>query len=545
MNTTVPKSRRRRVVLASSAGLLATALALSACANGGGESADPAATPTAGGTLQVDLSAAPNCIDPAVALSANERAVVRASVDSLLDMDSSGELVPWLAESWDVNDDATQVVFHLRDGVTFSDGTPLTAEAVKSTFDFIKQTLGSKSSRGNGYLSSYTGTTVVDDLTAQVDFAAPAVQFIAGAATTTLGIVSPESATKTPEARCAGDYIGTGPFTLEDYAQGQGATVTARPEYDWPSELAAHEGAPYLEGIEYQVVDTSNARDGALQAGQTDVAIDVASQDVPQLEQAGVEILKGTLPGMPASIIVNTTKPGLDDLAVRQAMLIGFDREADVKAVLGEYFDSATSALTSTFPAYKDESDTIAYDLDAATALLDDAGWVAGSDGIREKDGVKLQFSVNFSTAFGAYYTSMLQLFQQHMGDIGIGIELNDLPQANLLATATDKSYDMYTTSLTDADPDIIRSSMANFVFADPALLESTGITELFTRSQGDATAEARNATYGELQDAILENAIILPYWQGGQIAGAREGVSGLRQDFLAALNFYDVAIAG
>jgi peptide/nickel transport system substrate-binding protein len=539
VTTSVPKQRRAAIAAA----VLASALALTACSSGAGAS-DPSATPVAGGTLKVDLSAAPNCLDPAVALSANERAVVRASVDSLLDMDTDGTLVPWLAESWDVNADATQVVFHLRDGVTFSDGTPLTAEAVKSTFDFIKQQLGSKSSRGNGYLSSYTGTTVVDDLTAQVDFSAPAVQFIAGAATTTLGIISPESATKTPEARCAGDYIGTGPFTLEEYNQGQGATVSARPEYDWSSELAAHSGAPYVEGIEYQVVDTSNARDGALTAGQTDVGLDVASQDVPQLEAANVEILVGTLPGMPSSLIVNTTKPGLDDPAVREAMLKGFDREGDVEAVLGEYFNPATSALTSTFPAYKDESDALGYDLDAAEKLLDDAGWEPGADGIREKDGQKLEFSVNYSTAFGAYYTSMLQLFQQHMGDLGIGITLNDLPQANLIATATDKSYDMYATSLTDADPDIVRSSMANFVFADPDLLASTGITELFTRSQGDATAEARNATYGELQDAIIGNALILPYWEGGQIAGVRDGVSGVRQDFLAALNFYDASIA-
>ncbi|GAA2240769.1 ABC transporter substrate-binding protein [Herbiconiux moechotypicola] len=423
MSSTAPKPRRAALAVASFA---AVAIALTACSSGAGAS-DPSATPTAGGVLQVDLSAAPNCLDPAVALSQNERAIVRASVDSLLDMDKDGTLVPWLAESWEVNDDATQVVFHLRDGVTFSDGTPLTAEAVKTTFDYIKQQLGSKSSRGNGYLSTYTGTTVVDDLTAQVDFSAPAVQFIAGAATTTLGIISPESATKTPEERCTGDWVGTGPFTLDSYTQGQGATSTARSDYDWSSELAAHTGAPYIEGIEYQVVDTSNARDGALQAGQTDVALDVASQDVPQLEAANVQILVGTLPGMPSSLIVNTTKPGLDDPAVREAMLKGFDREGDVKAVLGEYFTPATSALTSTFPAYKDETELLGYDLDAAEALLDDAGWVPGADGIREKDGVKLEFSVNYSTAFGAYYTSMLQLFQQHMGDLGIGITLNDL----------------------------------------------------------------------------------------------------------------------
>jgi peptide/nickel transport system substrate-binding protein len=216
-----------------------------------------------------------------------------------------------------------------------------------------------------------------------------------------------------------------------------------------------------------------------------------------------------------------------------------------VEAVLGKYFKPATSALTSTFPAYKDESDTLEYDVEAAEKLLDEAGWNRGADGIREKDGVELDFSVNYSTSFGAYYTSMLQLFQQHMGDLGIGVTLNDLPQAGLFATATDKSYDLYVTSLTDADPDIVRSSMANFVFADPEILTATGIADLFTKSQGDATAEERNATYAHIQDAMIENAIIFPYWEGGQIAGARQGVIGVRQDFLAALNFYDASVAG
>jgi peptide/nickel transport system substrate-binding protein len=534
---------RKRLVPVLIAGVAVASLALTACAGGdSGGASSPTATPVAGGTLKVQLSAAPNCLDPAVAFSANERAVVRPLVDSLVDMDpATGKIVPWLASSWDINADDTAYTFHLKPGITFSDGSPVDAAAVKSTFDYVTTTDKTTSSRGVGYLRGYTGTKIIDPQTAEIDFSAPNVQFLPGASTSTLGILSTSSAAATAYQRCAGTFVGSGPFTLKDYTQGQSADLVKRAGYASASSLASHTGDAYLDGIAFQVVNVSNARDGALESKQSDVAIDIATQDVPQLQAAGVTPLFGTQPGMPASLMVNTTRPGLDDPAIRNAMEIGFDRASDVTAVLGTYYKPATSILTSNLPQYKDESSLITFDADKAKSDLDAAGWVVGADGIRAKDGTAANFAVTFTSTFGAYYTSLLQLFQQQMKDIGIGITLKDGTQAAQFAVSTSHDYDLDITTLTDVDPDIIRSSAA--LILDKPTLDQAGITALFTTSQQQANPADRTATYGQIQDSMIQNGYIIPFWEGGQFVGYGSNVMGLKMDFQSWLDFYDTSL--
>jgi peptide/nickel transport system substrate-binding protein len=528
---------------------LATAVAVAACGSNGtsapASGSGSSATPVSGGTLRVDLSAAPDCLDPAIAYTDDERATVRPLVDSLVSQTKSGAIKPWLAQSWAVNKNATVYTFHLRPGMTFSDGTPVNATAVKDTFDYLVKNLEATSSRGRGYLIAYKETKVINPLTAQVIFSAPSVQFLAGASTTTLGILSTRSAEKTPVQRCAGDFVGSGPFTLTNYTQGQSLTETRRNGYDWAPATATHNGNAYLNAIDFQVVDTTNARDGGLESGQTNAALDIATQDVPALKAAGVTPMFGTQPGVPASFVVNTTKPGLDDLAVRKAILIGFNRVADVKAVLGNYYAPATSIFTHNLPVFQNESPEIAYNPAEAQKLLKDAGWVPGPGGIRQKDGVSLNFPVTYTESYGAYYTSLLQLFQQDMKAIGIGITLDDLTEASVISAAIGHDFDLNITTLTDADPDILRSTVALVLFPDQSELKSTGLTALFAQSDAEPDPAQRAATYGKIQDLMIDNAFIIPFWEGGQFVGYTKNVHGLEVDFQSWLVFYDTWLSG
>src|SRR3954451_17784871 len=124
------------------AAALAAALLLTACGGGGGDTAtggaaDPGA-PQPGGTLRFAVGSDAGCVDPQQVGSNDTIYSVRQLVDSLTDQDpATGKIVPWLARSWKVSPDARSFTFHLRPGVTFSDGTPLTAEVVKANFDAI------------------------------------------------------------------------------------------------------------------------------------------------------------------------------------------------------------------------------------------------------------------------------------------------------------------------------------------------------------------------------------------------------------------------
>ncbi|MEJ1180474.1 MULTISPECIES: ABC transporter substrate-binding protein [unclassified Pseudarthrobacter] len=535
----IPRLRGRLIGTAAVATL--SLMALTACTPGGG-AADPDSPPAEGGTLRVLLAAQATCIDPAVAFSQNERAIARPIADSLVSMDrDTGEIKSWLAEKWEVNENSTEFTFHLRGGATFSDGTPVDAEAVKSTLDYLTENLLTSSFRGAGYLRNYVKTEVVDAQTARVVLGAPAPHFLAGATTNTLGILSVSSAKKTRDERCAGDYIGSGPFTLDQYTQGQTAKLVKRRDYQWGNATADHEGPAHLDAINFQIVNVSNARSGSLQSGQADVVIDVAKEDIPVLEKSAT-VMFGTQPGMAVSLLANSARPGLRDTAMLEALRTGFDRSSAVKAILGDHYAAASSVLTTNLPQYKDESTLLEFNPERAEKALTDAGWVAGSDGVREKDGVRAEFDLNFTSTYGAPYSQMLQLFQQQMKDLGIVINLNDLLQAGLLQTISTHDYDFYVTSLTDVDPDIVRSTATRIL--DAETLKSSGVLALFDATTQETDPSARAALFGDVQDALIEQGFVIPLWEAGQLVASGRKVQHLGMDFQGYLDFYDTSLA-
>ncbi len=195
--------------------LLATGIPAGAASSG---------TPVRGGNLTIgfDLNYQ-NCIDPNQAYGLPVRDLGRNLVDSLTDQNpKTGALVPWLATSWTVNKAATQFTFKLRKGVTFSDGEPFNAEAVKTAFD-ATYGLGALSPLAASYLAGYLGTSVVNPYEVQVVFDQPDAQFLQATSTTVLGILSPKSYANTSAQRCLGQFWGSGPFTLQSYTPGVAA----------------------------------------------------------------------------------------------------------------------------------------------------------------------------------------------------------------------------------------------------------------------------------------------------------------------------------
>ncbi|MDP9907900.1 ABC transporter substrate-binding protein [Arthrobacter bambusae] len=533
-------SRRGRIAGTATA-LTLSLMALTACNTGGGGTS-PDAPAAEGGTLRVLLAAQATCIDPAVAFSGNERAIVRPIADSLVSMDpKTGEIKPWLAEKWEANPNSTEFTFHLKNGTTFSDGTPVDAEAVKSTFDYITKNLLTSSFRGAGYLRKYVKTEVVDAQTARVVFGAPAPYFLAGATTSTLGILSVSSAKKSPDERCAGDYIGSGPFTLDEYTQGQSAKIVKRQGYQWGPATADQQGPAHLDAINFKIINVSNARSGSLQSGQADVMIDVAKEDIPLLEKSGT-VSFGTQPGMPMSLLANSSRPGLKDSAIMEALRTGFDRSSAVRAVLGERYTAATSVLTANLPQYKDESKLLEFNPKGAESALNVAGWTAGPDGVRVKDGVRAEFDVNFTSTYLAASSQMLQLFQQQMKDLGIVINLHDLPQAGLLQTISTHDYDFYVTSLTDVDPDIIRSTATRIL--DAETLKSSGVQALFDATAQETDPSARAVLFGDVQDALIEKGFVVPICEAGQLVASGQKVQHLGLDFQGYLDLYNTSLA-
>jgi len=527
------------------AAVVSAALLLSACGGGstassGGEGA-AAGPPVSGGTLRYGLQADPQCLDPRQGGLTVSLTVTRSVVDSLLDQDpETGEIAPWLAESWEVNEDASAFTFHLRDDVTFSDGEKLTAELVKKNFDSVAE-LGPLAGLPLQYLTGYEGTEVVDEHTATVTFAAPNAQFLQAASSMSLGLLSSESLAKTPEELCTGQYAASGPFTIESYEPSTSVAIVRRERYDWAPARAAHTGDAYLDRVEFSVIPEGSVRTGSLVSDQLDVIGDVPTQDLPQL-QAGAEyqVVSRPNPGNAGGLLVNTTRPVLGDPAVRQALLLGVDR-ATVSSTL--FFDEAppaTAVLSSSTPGWSDLSDSLAYDPDAATAALDDAGWQVGSDGIREKDGQRLTVEATWNPAIG-WGKQVLELAQQDYAKIGVELTIRTITLPELNQVLGDRDYDLFYNSQTRPDPDVL---WGNFSPANPGNRHGGTDDELAAVLDEQRTTTdpaVRSPLVETAQELILADGFTVPIVESVSILGAASTVQGIDWEASSKPVFYDI----
>lgn len=436
--------------------LAATALTPTACGSGGGAPAD-AGPPRPGGTLVVAVSSDQGCADPQQVTSNDSIYALRQVVDSLTDQDpATGGIVPWLATRWSSNADATAWTFTLREGATFSDGTPVDANAVKANFDRVPE-IGARGSLPKGYLAGYAGTDVTSPTEFTVRFDEPNVQFLQGTSTHSLGLLSPASAAASDDERCAG-VTGSGPFTQESYVKDDVTELAKRPGYDWGSSLFTYPGAARLDRAEFRVVPESGVRSGSLQSGEVDVIASVGQQDEAPLTAAGATLPARPNPGVPFGITFNHDTPLGADPAVREAVSRGVDRDEVVAAVYPSQTRAATSALASTTPSHADQSALVGYDPARATAVLDAAGWLPGPDGVRAKDGQRLTVPLNFAQNI-ATTKPALELVQQQLRRIGVDLQLVERQISETSVVQQNGDFVALWGNLTRADPDILRSN--------------------------------------------------------------------------------------
>ncbi|WP_262286333.1 ABC transporter substrate-binding protein [Micromonospora sp. MA102] len=489
---------RRAVLAAVAAGVI---LACTACSGGA-----PAATgasssdPVRGGTMTMVIPADEGCVDPQQNLGRTQLVIGRSLVDSLVFQTPDSQFQPWLAKSWRVSPDGTKYTFHLRDNVTFSDGSKLTAGTVKANFDGIVA-LGAKARLASTYLVGYQGTTVVDPQTATVTFDKPNAAFLQAVSTPTMGMVADASTTKGQADRCRDGVIGSGPYTLKSYQQNQSQTLVRRTGYAW-APAALHQGEGYLDEVDVNIVPESGVRTGSVVSGQADLMMEVQNADVTTLEKAKVAIETRSNPGLPQQLFVNTKGSVLGDVAVRQALQKGINRQELVSSTLNKYQKVATGALSSTTPGYIDLSSQMGFDQAGAKKLLDDAGWVPGADGIRSKGGQRLTFSLLYGSQLYGFLVPLMSLAQQQLKQIGMDMALRPMPDADANAAWINGDYELRISGLTRADPDALRTGLAGL---------NPDLDALLTKQMSTSESKARMAIAADAQRLVISQGIAIP----------------------------------
>ncbi|GAB3102987.1 ABC transporter substrate-binding protein [Isoptericola nanjingensis] len=532
-----PRRTPRRSVVGLAATVSAAGLLLSACSTGAdaaGTGADASGEPVAGGDLTFAITVDSHCVDPQQVGNNDAIAAARQTVASLTAQDpESGEILPWLAEGWEVNDDASSYTFHLRDDATFADGTPIDAAAVKTNFDAIVD-LGAVASLGSQYLVGYAGTTVVDEHTVTVDFDEPSAQFLQATSTFSLGLLSPDSATLSTEDRCAGKYVGSGPFAVKSYTPDQEIVLEKVAGYDWGSEASSHTGEAYLDTVTLKVIPEAGVRSGSLQSGQIDATAALNAVDLPQFDGNGFWLSYRANPGVVFNLFPHESSPLAADEAVRTALVKGIDRQQIVDTVLTPQDQPATGVLSRSTPLFEGADDLLAYDPEGATKVLDDAGWVVGADGIREKDGRRLSTTVTFWQEPGA-----LELVQQQLRQIGVDLQLKHVTVAEKEAATAAGDFDFDYYNLTRSDADVLRTIFSanarNVNQRDPEEVD-----ELLDDSAAATDPEERRTLVSEASRLLLERGHAIPVYELSTTIAAADRVQGLTFEASSRLDFYD-----
>ncbi|APG94068.1 peptide ABC transporter substrate-binding protein [Sinorhizobium americanum] len=491
------------------------------------------ANPT--GRVVVGLSQEPTVFNPLMAHIEVDDAVHFSLFDALFRMDPKGVLQPNLAaevptqKNGGISEDGLKWRVRLRDDVRWHDGKPFTAEDVKFTLELITNPKF-RAWRTGGH-SLVRDVTVVSptEITWRMEEAfAPYLSFLAETFMVPKHILEKEA---DPNAAAFNQApVGTGAFKWAQRVAGDHLELVANPEY--------FGDGPYVERLVFKYIPDMTVLYTQFKSGDIDV-VDQAYITADHYEEASK--LPGRVvtlePGASLeSIYLNLEKPQFKDPAVRKALYAAMDRNAIIDAI---YFGVGT--LTETFMPkesyyYNPNLPAQEFNLDLARKILDEAGWVPGSDGIRAKDGVRLSFA-NATTAGNNLREQVQQFLQQTFAEIGVEMTISNLPAAVMWGEFWLKSqFDSAiagVTYLIAADPDATNRLHTGAIAAKGGKGSNTGqysnpeVDALLEKGARTFDPEERRAIYNRVQEIVREDLPFLPLFAYTNVLGRKEGLEG------------------
>jgi peptide/nickel transport system substrate-binding protein len=518
--------------------------------------AQDAAKPAQGGTL-IYLEQQPhtNLYPPAGGFYPNGGVLNQITDKLTYQNPKTLEIEPWIAESWAVNDQATEYTFKLRKGVTFSDGSPLDANAVARNFDTFG--LGNKELKQpvSEVINNYDRSEVIDPLTVKFYFKKPSPGFLQGTSVIGSGLVSLQTlALPFEQLGDATKIIGSGPFVVESETLGKQLSLNARADYTWGPAKLDHQGRAYLEGITYIVTGEDSVRIGALLSGQADFIRQVQAYDEEQVESQGYKIYAAPTRGVNNSVVFRPDNPLVADLRVRQALLHGTNAQEIVTTLFSANYPQAKSVLASTAQGYIDLSSKLTYDPTEATKLLDEAGWKPAANGIREKDGQPLVLTA-YESPPQPQNKATLQLIAQQWAKLGVTLNV-------LAGDAGSKTVDDLDPAKTPvspamvgrADPDVIKSQ---YYPKNRDVLRQKGgpsdkvksfvdnkLNGLLEALSSEPNRDKRLAIAGEVQTYVLDQAYAIPIFEEPQAFAGAPYVQGVGFESVGRPTFYSTWLA-
>jgi peptide/nickel transport system substrate-binding protein len=531
---------RKTMPAVVSAGALSAVL-LSACGGGGGApsrvnldsgataqtQAQCQGTPATGGTLVYERQAETQSVNPLTANNGNGDIFADNLIYSgLVRSDPAGgtDIKPALADRWTVADGGRQYTFHIRTGVRFSNGDPVTAADVKWSLDRfgdpkVNTLMGSVS-------VGYGSTSVVDDSTVRVRLTRPVASFLYNISIFPAFIL-PKRLVESEGAAFYRHPVGTGPFTVKEFVRGSHITFAKNPNY-WES------GKPYLDGVRYNFATDANSRILALRGGTAQISDGVPFSQITSLQGDRRIVVQSARVPLFLGLWLNHDKAPLADLNVRKAMQYALNRPVMNKSIfrgLGTIPNSVLMPLRYDAPATQVKP--YAYNVATARSFMARSQYPKGFS-------TTLQYPSGYD-----YYKQLALLMQQNYAAIGIRVKLIEETGATGTSNWAAMKYDMtfpfasFTSDVTV--PDEYADFLANpgnglkgfYSGWHDAAIQKQVLTFASTLDEGQ-----RAAMWPKIQQALMDqtpviNVMSLPFVNAHSASACGTAIDALGSDHL------------
>ncbi len=536
-------NRRNFVKGAAAMGALAAAASLAGC-NNSGTTADDSSTEGEGASTDAttDESSAPAAsadrivlgrpvdsdnLDPVTCIGNVNIFMFNLIIEGLVKTsDTDTEIEPCLAESWDVSDDGLTYTFHVMEGLKFSDGSDVTAEDWQWTFE---RAMAATDSNWYACVENIESVECPDDTTVIITTKEAAASTLANLSIFEVGVQSKAHFDEVGEEEYVNaGPIGTGAYKLKEWVKGEYMTFEANPNY-------RVEGLPLTPEIEFRVVPDDNSRVIQLQGGDIDVADSVPFSSMQQLEgDANCEPHPD-----PATMVywisLNTQNEYLSNQTVREALYQATDAQEIVDMVSYGYCEPAGSIVSATSQYCDTSLEPPSADVDAAKALLEEAGY---------PDGFELRLLVRSGNAT---YEGIANILLSQWAKIGVTVTIDQREATAYSQARTDMDMDLTISGWSDDVPD--PTSLMQFAF-DYSVTQGyyTGfeqpedMQELNRQATVELDVETRKDLYAQIQQGFRDEAIFIPIMSVPRQNCIRKDVTGFVQTPMGNYRFENIA---
>ncbi len=415
-----------------------------------------------------------------------------------------------LAEDWTISEDGRVYTFNIRDNVLFSDGTPCDANAILANFNAIIENKDRHT--WLEMMNLLVGVSAPDEDTLVIELSEPYYPMLTElSCIRPFAMISSECMIDGSTKDGVNGYIGTGPYVLTDFVTDEYA-VFERNENYWGE-------APAIRKITVKVIPDNQTRIMALESGEIDLIFGKNMIDADAISQYldSEQFTVGLSdPTSTRHIVLNTTHEILGDLAVRQALQHATNRQAISDGIFYGLEQPADTLYASTIPYCDVELEPYAYDAKEAARILDEAGWVMGSDGIREKDGVKLQLDLLYNSDSVTEKTISEYLQSEYL-KLGISMNIHGEEEQSYRDNMKAGNFDMVFNICWGMpyDPQSSLAAMRAPVYGDYAaqqgLEDKAQIDEAITNILTSTDEVQRQELYDFVLTRLHEDAVYIP----------------------------------